>query len=56
MVNILLYQLLPDKNKKIDFANNIYSYRAKYPHLFIYPKKNFENNKKNYLLMTSNFL
>ena len=27
------------KNKKIDFANNIYSYRAKYPQLFIYPKK-----------------
>ena len=30
----------------IDFANNIYSYRSKYPHLFIYPKKNFINNKK----------
>ena len=42
-----------DKNKNINFANNIYSYRSKYPYLFIYPKKVYlKIIIINYLLMT----
>jgi len=45
-----------DKNKNIDFANNIYSYRSKYPYLYIYPKKSFENNIKQFLIKEIKFL
>jgi len=45
-----------DKSKNIDFANNIYSYRSKYPYLYIYPKKSFENNIKQFLIKEIKFL
>ena len=45
-----------DNNKNINFANKIYSYKSKYPHLFIYPKKNFEINKKQLLVDDIKFL
>ena len=45
-----------NKYKNINFANKIYSYRSKYPYLFIYQKTNFEIIIIKPLFMTLNIL
>ena len=39
-----------DKYKNINFANKIYSYRSKYPYLFIYKKTNLLNHNNQALI------
>lgn len=47
---------LEDKDKNINFANDIFNYRSRYPHLFIYPKISLENHKSQLLIDEIKFL
>ena len=45
-----------DKYKNINFANKIYSYRSKYPYLFIYQKTNLLNHNNQALVHDIKYL
>ena len=45
-----------NKNKDINYADNIYNYRSKYPYLFIYPKISLENCRSQFLIDEIKFL